>query len=315
MSRFEPIETAAYGPLNPKVNLSPDFFTGFEPAHRAEILKKEAAFYRTITRPYAVDGEIETAWAIVPSSDGFEIGVKSYRPKGVTTPLPALIFVHGGGFTTCSVDTHDFVPAYIAARAGIAVFSVEYRLAPEYKFPTGLEDCYTALEWVKQSADKLGVDQNCISVGGDSSGGNFSIALTLMAKQRGGIPLHKQILIYPVTELSNSIKKRSAQVYAPAEDNDENQLLLVYTTPGDDPQNPLISPLFAEDLTGLPPALFIQAECDALLDDGLLYAKRLQDAGVPVEHHIYTGMPHAFILRTYDESFDALNTICRFLSD
>ncbi len=315
MSEFEPLMHSDYGPLDAKVDLKPDFFTGFKPVNRAEIVKKEAEFYHSITAPYSVDERIEKRYEEFTSFDGEQIAIKIYRAKNATGALPALVFIHGGGFMTCSVETHDFVPAYIAANAGVTAFSVEYRLAPEHKYPLGVEDCYAAVKWVAANADRLGVDAGRISVGGDSSGGTFSIDITMLARERREFALDKQVLIYPATDLIGAVPKHAAEVYAivGSGDDDSPSMMDIYLQPGADTKDPLVTPLLAKDFSALPAALFIQAECDALCDDGLVYAKLLQDAGVPVECHIYKGMPHAFILRTYEETFAALDVICAFL--
>ena len=315
---IKPLIQCSYGPLADKVVLEPDFFTGFVPERRAEIVAEEAKFYHSITAPYSVDDRLNKWYEKFPSYDGAEISIKVYQPKAEKPGRAALVFIHGGGFKTCSVETHDFVPSYLAANADIVAFSVEYRLAPEHKFPVGLKDCLEAVKWVRANAGRFGIDPMKVSVGGDSSGGSFSVSLTLMAR-REGLPIDKQVLIYPCTDLSNIVPKKSAEVYTmvgsdPDDDGAPKETLLDTYLP--DPslvRDELVTPLIAEDLTGLPKALFIQAECDALLDDGLMYATRLKEAGVDVEAHVYNGMPHAFILRTYDETFEALDTICAFL--
>lgn len=314
--KYQPIMHSDYGPLDPKVNLLPDFFTGFEASRRSEIVAKEAAFYHKITQPFSLEDQIEKTDVVFSARDGFEIPVRFYRPKNCRECLPVVMFFHGGGFMTCSLETHDYVPTYLAAKAHIAVCSVEYRLAPEYKFPTGLEDCYDACKWVRRESQRFQIDPHRMAVGGDSSGGNFAAAITLMAKKRKDFPLWKQILIYPVTELTGTVKRRAPEVYAPVGGVSEglSPMLSAYLPdPEQDTKNPLVSPLLAHDLSGLPPALCIIAECDALSDDGLIYAKLLQDSGVSVECHLYQGMPHAFILRTYEESFQALDCICDYL--
>ena len=139
--RIEPLIKCDYGPLADKVNLEPDFFTGFVPERRAEIVAEEARFYHSITEPYSVDDRLNKWYETFTSFDGAAIRIKIYQPKAEGKDRPALVFIHGGGFKTCSVETHDFVPSYVAANAGVVAFSVEYRLAPEYKFPIGLKDC------------------------------------------------------------------------------------------------------------------------------------------------------------------------------
>lgn len=316
---YEPIMKSSYGALDPKVSLEPDFFTGFRPEHRKEITDAEARFYRSITEPYTVDDKLEKSYITVPARDGFHIPIKVYRRKEVKTEAPALMFIHGGGFITCTPETHDYVPSYITAKTGTVCFSIDYRLAPEYKFPVGIEDCADVLEWIFLNAEKLGIDKKRISVGGDSSGGTYTAVLTQLMKNSNKVRIWKQVLIYPATDFSGDIPKKSAEVYTMVgsggdEKKHEPTFLQRYLNKNEDLRNPMISPLLAKDLSELPEALFIQAECDALCDDGLLYAKRLQDAGVKVACQLYTGMPHAFILRTYDESFSALDKICNFLS-
>lgn len=316
MRKYEPIAKCKYGALHPKVNLEPDFFTGFQPERRKEIVREEAKFYHDLTKPYSVEAQIDTHYISVEAADGYQIPVKVYVPKAEQQEeRSAVVFFHGGGFMTCSVETHDYVPSYLAAKAGVVCFSVEYRLAPEYKFPTGLEDCYSVCKWVAAHAGEFGIAKDRLAVCGDSSGGNFAAVLCLMAKERGDLHIWKQILIYPCTEMSGEVERQSAKVYAPVggESDGPSPMLVAYLNQMSEVSNPWVSPMLEDDLTGLPPALFIEAECDSLLDDGLIYAKLLQDAGVSVEYQIYDGMPHAFILRTYEETFAALNRICEFL--
>lgn len=321
MKQYEPIVKLQYGPLKAKVNLLPDFFTNFVPERRAEIVAEEAAFYHGITEPYSVNSRLDVAWTSFTADDGYKVPVKTYRPKAASGKLPALVFFHGGGFKTCSVETHDFVPAYLAANANVMAFNVEYRLAPEDKFPVGLDDCYQAVRWIADNAESLGVDANRLTVCGDSSGGNFAAAITLMARERKEFSIDKQVLIYPALDFSGTIKKRSAEVYTmvgakpDAHAKSVSPLMREYLNdPEREIMNPLVSPLLAESFQGLPQALFIEAECDALADDGLIYANLLKQAGVKVTCKVYEGMPHAFILRTYEETFAALDEICRFLT-
>jgi len=315
---YEPLIKSNYGPLAPKVSLDPDYFTGLKPEHRKAITDREAAFYRSITDYFSVDDQLDKHYVSVTARDGATIPVKVYRPKNTKSQAPALLFIHGGGFITCTPETHDFVPSYIAAKSGTICFSPDYRLAPENKFPTGLNDCEDVLLWIAKNAETLGVDASRISVGGDSSGGNFTAVLTQSMRYSGKVKIHKQVLIYPALDFSGDIPKKSAEVYSmvgtSSDGAEEGPTFLdLYLSQGDDVRDPRISPLLARDFSNLPDVLFIQAECDALCDDGLIYAKLLQDAGVKVHCFLYTGMPHAFILRTYKETFDALDRICGFL--
>ena len=315
MGNYEPIMPCAYGALDPKVNMEPDFFTGFQPERRKEIVAEEAKFYHNITQPYSMDEKLEKFYTSFRRPDGYDVPIKVYRPKDAAGPLPGVMFFHGGGFMTCSVETHDYVPSYLAAKAGVVCISVEYRLAPEHKFPVGIEDCYAACKYAAEQAEALGIVPSRMAVCGDSSGGNFAAVLTMLARERQEFKIWKQVLIYPATELAGTVERQSAKAYPAVGGDTEGPapMLVAYLDKLEQAKAPLVSPMLAERFDGLPPALFIEAECDALVDDGLIYAKLLQDAGVPVECEIYTGMPHAFILRTYEETFAALDRICAFL--
>lgn len=315
---LRPYREIAYGPLDPKVSLEPDFFTDFVPERREEIVGREAAFYRELTAPFSVDDRIEKSWLSFEAPDGADIRVRMYRPRKADgrshTPL---MFFHGGGWKTCSVQTHDFVPSYLCANAGVTCFSVEYRLAPEHKFPVGLEDCYAACAWVSSHAVDFGVDSSKMVVCGDSSGGNFAAVVALLARDRRDLMLAGQLLIYPVTDMEDLVPgKRSPAVYGPMRGLEPGPCPLSreYLS---DPEREIYdwryAPLLADDVSGLPPALFVLAECDSLVDDGLFYARRLSDAGVSVEVRVYEGMPHAFVLRTYPETFAALDAMVGWL--
>lgn len=314
--KYEPICHCDYGPLDPKVDLKPDFFTGFEAKRRKEITNKEESFYHSITAPFSVDDQLEKRYFNIPSNDQYLIKVKEYRPKNNDLSLPAVMFFHGGGFVTCTIETHDYVPSYIAAKANVVCFSVEYRLAPEAKFPTGLEDSYTACKFIMTHAKEFNINTERFSVMGDSSGGNYAAVLCHMARDRKDLKFHKQVLIYPVTDIGNLIAKKSVKIYGGAESisNEPAWYLKCYlNNVKANERNPYVSPMWADSFINLPPALLIGAECDSLLDDGLIYANLLAQDNVPVEYHIYKGMPHAFILRTYPETFEALDTIATFL--
>ena len=312
---YVPIVKCDYGPLDPKVELKPDFFTGFVAAKRDEITSKEADFYHSITKQYSVDDLIDKRLLTIQAKDGTKITVKEYRPRNCSESIPAVMFFHGGGFVTCTIETHDYVPSYLAAKANVAVYSVQYRLAPEYPYPAGIEDCYSACQYVAERASELRIDKDHITVAGDSSGGNFAAVICLMARDRKDLKIDKQVLIYPVTDVTNKIHKDSMRVYGNGEASDEPAWYLKAYLPDVSKfeSNPYVSPMWADDFNGLPPALFIDAECDTLLDDGLIYANLLKQDGVKVEVHIYKGMPHAFILRTYKETFEALDQIVEFI--
>lgn len=229
------------------------------------------------------------------------IPFRIYQPEGMG-PFPALVYYHGGGWVVCDLDTHDDVCRRLCNLAGCVVVSVDYRLAPEDKFPIPVEDAYDALLWVDEHAAELNADASRIAVGGDSAGGNLSAVTALLVRDRGGPELALQLLIYPVTDLSSF----NTQSYREYEDGYFLTRGMMewfrdqYLVEPDDARSPHVSPLPFADLFGLPPALVITAEYDPLRDEGEAYAKRLHDAGVDVRCSRYNGMIHAFWSLAYD---------------
>jgi acetyl esterase len=176
------------------------------------------------------------------------------------------------------------------------VVAVDYRLAPEHKFPAAVIDCYAATVWVAANADQLGVDRNRITVGGDSAGGNLGTVVSLKSRDESGPAIALQAMVYPVTDLS-SFATPSYQEFADGYQLTKAEMVWFrdhYLRTTEDARHPHASPLLAADLRGLPPALIITAECDPLRDEGEAYAKRLAAAGVPVTSTRYAGMIHPF---------------------
>ena len=230
----------------------------------------------------------------IPGPAG-EIPVRVYTPDA-PAPRPAMVYFHGGGWVICDLDTHDVICRAIARRAGAVVVSVDYRLAPESKFPAAVDDCYAATGWVASNAETLGIDRARISVGGDSAGGNLGAAISLKSRDEQGPPIALQAMVYPVTDLS-SFSTPSYQEFAESHQLTRNMMEWFrahYLANIEDAANPYASPLLARDLTGLPPALIITAECDLLRDEGEAYAARLAEAGVQVTCTRYPGMIHPF---------------------
>ncbi|MGD1069530.1 MAG: alpha/beta hydrolase [Bryobacteraceae bacterium] len=210
---------------------------------------------------------------------------------------PALIYFHGGGFVFCNLDTHDAVCRALAKESDAVVISVDYRLAPENKFPAGLEDCFAATTWATANAERLGIDKRHISVGGDSAGGNLATVVAMRCRDAGVPALSSQLLIYPVTDLSsfeNGSYRESGEGYFLTRATME-WFAGHYLASLDQSLHPEVSPLLAPDLAGLPPALVITAEFDPLRDEGEAYAERLRQAGVPVTLTRYPGMIHGFV--------------------
>jgi acetyl esterase len=224
------------------------------------------------------------------------IPVRVYRPLGTgPEPLPGLVYFHGGGFVLCGLDSHDFACRGLANAAGCAVVSVDYRLAPEHPFPAAPEDCHAAARFVAENPSEFGVDPRRLAIGGDSAGGNLTAVVALMARDRGGPQLRFQLLIYPVTDCS--FETRSYRENAEGFFLTRRQMRWFWEHYLADPAqaaDPYASPLRAEKLEGLPPALVITAEYDPLRDEGEAYAARLREAGVPVAQSRYEGMIHGF---------------------
>ena len=248
--------------------------------------------------------------------DGYNVPARVHLPEG-EGPFPVVVFFHGGGFMFNCLDVYDSVHRYITKFGNALVISIDYRFAPENRFPIGLEDSYAGLEWACENAAKYGGDISSLTVCGDSAGGNFAAVVSLMARDKQGPEIHKQILIYPKVsflsrdnELTHSAK-RYAKGYYLESATDEKLPEIYFTNPVDDIKNPYASPLIAESHKGLPPAVIISAECDILIDQAIMYAARLEDEGVPVEFHLFKGMLHGFLNRTYGKTFEALDIICK----
>jgi acetyl esterase len=225
-----------------------------------------------------------------------QIPVRVYRPS-LATELPALMFFHGGGFVICNLDTHDRACRSLANASGCVVLSVDYRLAPEHKFPAAAEDAYSATRYVAEHAGEFGIDPNRIAVGGDSAGGTLAAVVAMMARDRGGPALKFQLLIYPVTDFTEHATQ-SEREYGKGHFLDEELMDWFadqYFATEADRQLPYGSPLKASDLRHLPPAMVITAECDPLRDQGEAYAEKLRNAGVPVLLKRYEGMIHPFL--------------------
>lgn len=229
--------------------------------------------------------------------EGGQIPVRVYHPADVQN-LPVLIYFHGGGWVLGNVDTHDGYCRALAAGAGIKVVSVDYRLAPEHKFPTAAEDCYAATCWISKNAASLGGDPQRIAVGGDSAGGNLAAVVALMARDRSGPEIAFQLLNYPITDfdLETASYNENAAGYGLTKDT-MNWFWNHYLPTPKDASNPYACPLKAESLASLPPALVVTAEYDPLRDEGEAYARRLSKEGGATELVRYDGMIHGFTRR------------------
>nr|WP_246467739.1 alpha/beta hydrolase [Allocatelliglobosispora scoriae] len=230
---------------------------------------------------------------------GGPLPIRIYRPRAGT--LPVLVYLFGGGWTLGTVDTSDAVCRRLANATGAMVVAVGYRLAPEHKFPAPVHDCFAALQWVEANAFALDADTERIAIGGDSAGGNLAAAVTLLARDAGGPALVGQVLVYPTTDYhSQTESRRESQDPFLFNATSVDWYWNHYLADPADGSDPLASPLQAADLSGLPAALVITAEYDPLRDEGEAYARRLAEAGVPVELSRYDGMIHGFFCMAGD---------------
>lgn len=205
--------------------------------------------------------------------------------------LPVLMSFHGGGFVFGGIDAYDGNARRLALGAECCVVTVEYRLAPEHKFPSAPDDCYTATKWVYDHGAELGLDPQRIAVGGDSAGGNLSTSVALMARDRGGPPLVLQILMVPTLHPDWGQNMHDPDETPPS---GREWWWKQYLRDESDESNPYAAPLAAKDLSGLPPAMIATAEYDDLQGEGHAYAERLKAAGVPTDYRMYEGMWHIF---------------------
>ncbi|WP_407570104.1 alpha/beta hydrolase [Deinococcus altitudinis] len=230
----------------------------------------------------------------IPTSDT-TLPARLYAPpgKGLTG---LLVYFHGGGWAASDIETHDALCTDLCSTSGVRVLSVAYRLAPEFRFPLPLDDCWHATLWAAQNAAELGADPAQLAVGGDSAGGNLAAAVTLRARDAGGPALAAQLLIYPATELSRTDTpsyRENAEEYGLSAAAMRAFIGLYLAAPAD-ALHPHASPLLAPDLSGLPDALILTAEFDPLRDDGVLYAQALTNAGVEATHLPGPGLIHTF---------------------
>jgi acetyl esterase len=229
----------------------------------------------------------------IPGPAG-EVPIRAYYPKS-EAPSPALVYFHGGGWVLGDLESHDHVCRALANSVSCVVLSVDYRLAPEHKFPAAVHDSYAATAWIADHADELGIDASRIAVGGDSAGGNLAAVVSQIARDSGGPKVIFQLLIYPGTDMLMNLPSIDENADGPLLTKAAMHWFVNHYLNGEkDRTDPLASPLLASNLQGLPPAFIITAECDPLRDEGEAYALRLEEAGVPVEVERYDGMPHGF---------------------
>lgn len=255
----------------------------------------------------------------VPGPAG-SIRIRAYSPAE-PHPLPILIYFHGGGWVVCSLDTHDGVCRSLANRTPCLVLSVDYRMAPEHRFPAAVEDAWAATTWAAAHAHEIGGDRERLAVGGDSAGGNLAAVVALRARDRGVPDMCLQLLIYPVVDYDFTTQsyKRNATGYGLT--RDAMRWFWDHYLPDPSRRNdPEAAPLRAPGLRGVAPAAILTCEFDPLLDEGEAYARRLAEADVPTFNHCYASLIHGVVRmpaitpkawRLIDDSVDALRKAFR----
>lgn len=275
-----------------------------DPAEARQLMATPAEMLENAVRVGSVEDRS------IPGPHGDGLPVRVYRPiEESTQPPPVIVYLHGGGWVFGGLDDVDGVCRGLSNEVGSVVVSVDYRLAPEHPFPLPVEDAYAAVSWVADNSEELRVDAGRLIIAGDSAGGNLAAAAALMARDRGFPSIAFQLLIYPVLEADFS---RDSYIQ-----NAEGYLLTTrhmqwfwdHYADADARQDPYAAPLRAADLSGLPPTHIVIAEYDVLRDEGLAYAKRLREAGVPVAVRNYPGAFHGFF------GFGALVPVARVAFD
>ncbi len=228
----------------------------------------------------------------IPAADGVALRARIYATSAAA--LPTLLYLHGGGFTIGSLETHDSLCRQLALRSGVAVVALDYRLAPEHRFPVAVDDAWAAMRWLASNARSIGLDGTRLAVGGDSAGGTLAAVCAIHARDIG-LCLRQQLLITPGTTAyaDTPSHRRFAQGYLL--DAEGIAWFFDQFIAYGDRRDWRFAPLEADDLEGVAPACVLLAECDPLVDEGLAYADRLRAAGVPVELELTRGVTHDFI--------------------
>jgi acetyl esterase len=277
---------------------------------------KEARQLFLETRPFSTPAPpaIGTVRNLAAEGPVGQIPLRLYRPAGVSdaTPLPGYVYFHGGGWVIGDLESHDVLCRQLTAESGACVIAVDYRLAPEHKFPAAADDAWAATRWIVAHAGDLGVDAGRLAVGGDSAGGNLAAVVALMARDAGGPAIALQALIYPVTDVG-----RESPSYADFADgymltrDSMRWFTAHYLGRKEEANDWRVSPLRAPSLAGLPPALILTAGFDPLRDEGAAYAIRLREAGVTVDYVSFGGMIHGFVGmgRVLDSALRAVSLI------
>jgi acetyl esterase len=302
-------------PVDPQIQALLDMGTGV-PATNTLSVREARTQYEARVRLMAPAAAVAAVTERTIAGPGGDLRLRVYRAAG-QGPFPLLAFFHGSGFVLCSLDTHDGMCRNLCAGAGCVVVSVDYRLAPEHKYPAGLDDCVFATRWIAEHAAELDGNADRLAVCGDSAGGNFAAAATLRIRDEGGPRLIGQLLIYPVADYhtpGTPSYRENAHGYGLTRDT----MVWFWDHYLSDPSEaayPYVSPLRAHDLGHLPAALVVTAEYDPLRDEGEYYAEKLRAAGTPAITSRWDGMNHGFFFWAgrVDKADAALEESCLWL--
>jgi acetyl esterase len=307
-------------PVDPQIQTLLNLRAGLPELHTLSVADARAQF---AAREFPGLRKPEVAAVVNRDMQGPDgsLGLRVYTPLG-DGPFPLIVFFHGSGFVVCSLDTHDGICRNLCAGTGCVVVSVDYRLAPEHKFPAAPDDCLAATRWAVANAAALGADPGRVIVAGDSAGANLAAVTALRIRDEGGPRLLGQLLIYPVTDYAAA--GDSAAGTPSMTENAEGYGLgragmlwfwNHYLADPADGSHPHASPFRARDLSGLPPALVVTAEFDPLRDEGEYYADRLRQAGVPTVMKRWDGMNHGFFFwpGVVDRATEAMDDACAWV--
>ena len=302
-------------PVDPQIQALLDQGTGVPATHTLPVDMARAQYEARITL-MASPAEIASIREQTIDGPGGPLRIRIYTPHG-EGPFPLMVFFHGSGFVLCSLDTHDGMCRNLCDGAGCVVASVDYRLAPEDKFPAAIEDSLHATRWAAAHAAVLGANPARIVVAGDSAGANIAAVTALRVRDEGGPELCGQLLLYPVTDYHTPgppSYEKNAEGYGLTRDT-MKWFWAHYLNDASEGAHPHASPLRAPDLSGLPPALIITAEYDPLRDEGESYAEKLRRAGVPTALTRYDGVNHGFMfwVGVVDKAGAAMNEACGWL--
>lgn len=304
--------------LDPKAKIHVEMFQILSefPAMEPEAVRELLAQAPPLEVELAPLAKVEDRF--IPVGKDEEIRIRVYTPHG-EGPFPLFVYYHGGGWVIGSIEMTDASCRMIANQTGRIVVSVDYRLAPENKFPVPVEDCYAALQWVHEHAADINANASNIAVGGDSAGGNLAAVVTMKARDEGGPAISAQVLIYPVTNLD--YHTGSYEAFQKGFGLDRELMKWFgnhYIVRQEDQTNKYVAPLLADDVSKLPPAFVITAENDVLRDEGLAYAERLREAGVTVESMCEEGLVHGYFSNVliFSERIEAaIGKIAEFLNE